>query len=125
MYTGVFEPPPPPLPPPQVATDVWMKNRARRATAIERKSWFFMARDYSRAGFEERAFDAGSWPLGWTMRSEPGTDRGPRAGRLGWWMRPGLDGPEGRHCQDCNPVATAPGTDSVIGWGLTWMVSVK
>ena len=26
--------------------------------AIERKSWFFMARDYTRAGFEERAYDA-------------------------------------------------------------------
>src|SRR5438876_8879671 len=70
MYTGVFEPPPPPPlldmpppppppPPPQVANDVWMKKSARRATAIERKSWFFMARDYSRAGFAERAFDAG------------------------------------------------------------------
>src|SRR5438045_9165290 len=83
MYTGAFEPPPPPPlldmpppppppPPPQVANDVWMKKRARRATAIERKSWFFMARDYNRAGFEERVFDAGSWSFGWTNKSVPG-----------------------------------------------------
>src|SRR5437660_7503475 len=62
MYTGAFEPPPPPPlfmpppppppPPPQVAHEDCAKKRTRRATAIERNSCVFMARDYNRGAIE-------------------------------------------------------------------------
>src|SRR5437870_12890346 len=63
-------PPPPPPPPPQVAQVVWVKNSKRRATAIERASCVFMARDYNRRVIPDRKLNglSGSPELSFSLR---------------------------------------------------------
>src|SRR6266446_4966402 len=92
MYTGAFEPPPPPPlfmpppppppPPPQVAQDDCAKKRTRRATAIERKSCVFMARDYNRGANRPTAFKCGSAEKSGANSRPASTGRLPRSYRV-------------------------------------------